>query len=78
MLDMIAVLIPVENGLGTIYGLGTFNITTHAELNCWLKDVWFPRSSYEEREQILKYYPEDPSQGVRFTGIEAEALLCRS
>lgn len=49
---------------GTILTLGTFNITTDAEVDDWLATIWFPQSTEEERQQILVDYPQDPTQGV--------------
>ncbi|GAA5871321.1 hypothetical protein JCM8547_007251 [Rhodosporidiobolus lusitaniae] len=60
----------MRDATSTILALGTLNITTEAQLKSWLKEVWFPRASDDQIEQLLDYYPADITKGSPFdTGI---------
>lgn len=49
---------------GTILALGTLNVTTESQLDNWLRDVWFPRTTSAQRKKILDLYPADVTKGV--------------
>ncbi|OJA14824.1 hypothetical protein AZE42_11600 [Rhizopogon vesiculosus] len=48
---------------GTIFSFSTLNITTDAQLAEYLQTYWFPSAPAAAIEQLLVYYPQDPTQG---------------
>lgn len=50
---------------GSILALGTLNITTERQLDAWLRDVWFPRTTAKQRATIRTFYSANVTKGVR-------------
>ncbi|OJA14825.1 hypothetical protein AZE42_11599 [Rhizopogon vesiculosus] len=48
---------------GTLFSFSTLNITTDAQLADYLQTYWFPSASTATIQQLLVYYPQDPTQG---------------
>ncbi|TFK87023.1 carotenoid ester lipase precursor [Polyporus arcularius HHB13444] len=51
---------------GTIFSLGSFNITTDDEFASFVSDNWFPGSSLADLNTTLQLYPSDPAAGSPF------------
>jgi acetylcholinesterase len=55
---------------GTLFVLGTNNITTRSDLDGYLSAFIFPHTTAQQRKGILDLYPVDPIQGSPFgTGL---------
>ncbi|KAF8545893.1 alpha/beta-hydrolase [Imleria badia] len=51
---------------GTIFSLSNANVTTDAELEEYIRTYYLPNASNATIEQVLKYYPSDPTRGSPF------------
>ncbi|KIP05209.1 hypothetical protein PHLGIDRAFT_74623 [Phlebiopsis gigantea 11061_1 CR5-6] len=55
---------------GTLFSISLLNITTEAELRSYLAKFYLPTATSAEVDQLLKLYPQDPTQGSPFdTGL---------
>ncbi|KAI0794098.1 carotenoid ester lipase precursor [Fomes fomentarius] len=56
---------------GTLFSLGSMNITTDNQFTSYVQQNWFPGASLFDIKTLLKLYPSDPSRGSPFgTGDE--------
>lgn len=51
---------------GTLFALGTLNISTTADIDSYLSQNVFPNTTNLQRSTILSLYPDDPTQGSPF------------
>ncbi|KAJ7166299.1 carotenoid ester lipase precursor [Mycena crocata] len=55
---------------GTLFSLSTLNITTNAQFNNYIKEIWMPSSSAVQASQLSSLYPNSITEGSPFdTGI---------
>ncbi|KAN0088060.1 alpha/beta-hydrolase [Tylopilus felleus] len=54
------------DGEGTLFSLGNANITTDAQFAEYMATNYLPRAPRDTIEQMMKYYPSDPTQGSPF------------
>ncbi|TFK88169.1 carotenoid ester lipase precursor [Polyporus arcularius HHB13444] len=59
---------------GTIFSLGSLNITTDAQFASYLAQAWFPGATPADLSKVLKLYPSDPASGSPFGTGSANAL----
>ncbi|OAX36715.1 alpha/beta-hydrolase [Rhizopogon vinicolor AM-OR11-026] len=59
---------------GTLFSLSTLNITTDAQLTEYLQTYWFPTAPATTLQQLLVYYPQDPTQGSPYDTGTANAF----
>ncbi|KAH9968428.1 carotenoid ester lipase precursor [Lactifluus volemus] len=51
---------------GTLFSIGSLDVTTTAQLNKYLRSFMIPTASESEIDMLLQYYPDDPSAGSPF------------
>ncbi|KAA1472207.1 alpha beta-hydrolase [Dentipellis sp. KUC8613] len=70
--------VPIINGdaddEGTFFVLFSTNITTEAETRAYLQHNYFPSATKDEIDQLLKFYPSDPTLGSPFDTGDANAF----
>ncbi|OAX36717.1 alpha/beta-hydrolase [Rhizopogon vinicolor AM-OR11-026] len=59
---------------GTLFSFSTLNITTDAQLAEYLQTYWFPTAPAATLQQLLVYYPQDPTQGSPYDTGTANAF----
>ncbi|KAI0681827.1 carotenoid ester lipase precursor [Earliella scabrosa] len=59
---------------GTLFSLGSFNITTDAEFADYIAQVWFPGASESDLALAIELYPSDPAAGSPFDTGDAYAF----
>ncbi|KAI0699612.1 carotenoid ester lipase precursor [Cerioporus squamosus] len=59
---------------GTIFSLGSFNITTDDEFASYVSQNWFPGSSVADLNATLQLYPSDPAAGSPFDTGDANTF----
>ncbi|GJE92626.1 carotenoid ester lipase precursor [Phanerochaete sordida] len=70
--------IPFVNGdcddEGTLFSIGTLNLTTDAEVRAYLSANYFPNATPSQLDTLLEIYPQDPAQGSPFGTGDANAI----
>ncbi|KAI0699613.1 carotenoid ester lipase precursor [Cerioporus squamosus] len=59
---------------GTLFSLGSFNVTTDDEFASYISQEWFPGSTVSEMNTLLKLYSSDPAAGSPFDTGNANAF----
>ncbi|RPD58750.1 carotenoid ester lipase precursor [Lentinus tigrinus ALCF2SS1-7] len=59
---------------GTLFSLGSFNITAGGEFAAYISENWFPGSSLADLNKTLALYPSDPAAGSPFDTGDANVF----
>ncbi|KAI0351861.1 alpha/beta-hydrolase [Trametes cingulata] len=59
---------------GTVFSVGTFNVTTDAKFRTYVHDQWFPNAPPEALSKLFTLYPNDPAAGSPFGTGNANEL----
>ncbi|KAG0695871.1 Alpha/Beta hydrolase protein [Suillus ampliporus] len=51
---------------GTVFSLGSTNVTTDSEFQEYIQTIWLPNASSDEIQPLMGYYPADVTQGSPF------------
>ncbi|RPD57249.1 carotenoid ester lipase precursor [Lentinus tigrinus ALCF2SS1-6] len=59
---------------GTLFSLGSLNITTDDEFVSYISENWFPGATPADLKKVLELYPSDPAAGSPFDTGDANAV----
>ncbi|KAI0763841.1 alpha/beta-hydrolase [Trametes elegans] len=59
---------------GTAFATGAFNVSTDADFQAYIQDVWFPGTPSSVLSTLFEAYPDDPAAGSPFGTGDANQL----